>query len=199
MAPKRHEAKNPSGESYCAKETDLFGAYLDAVWLAGIEPYGNGGKNSKEDIIRAEIRKIEAENYWSGDPGLEDKKFSAPDHHVSDYIIPTLEEITDHTEFSKSTIQRYKDSPNMRIGSRPSSPRSEQDRIMEMVEGSETYRDLLEEAENNGITRGRVELMLDPTRGPEKGGSYGRWMDSGSEGNQGEFPENTPLTVWRLL
>lgn len=186
VAPRRDDA-SPVGSTYSFKDTKLFQSYLDAVWLAGLEPCGRWFQSKHanfEELIANEYRRFTVNNYWSGDSQLDQKDFEAPINHKSPYLNPASEAFKQSTDSRLASVDGSVKLPNMRLGydSKPLS-RREQDLIMRRLENSSDYHELEKKVEEEGFTRNNMEAMLDPGAEPEYGGSYGRWM------SQDEFPD----------
>ncbi len=188
IAPSIRGMKSTHKTAYSEKETDLFATYLDAVWLAGSQPatswFHHDGNAEEAKFQR--YRNFTADNYWSGDPNLNNKPFDARENHLSPCLNPMGEDFAASTSFQ--TIERAvgdEGLPNLRQGNRPSTiSRSDQDEIMKLVEDGYDYDTLVEEAQEIGLCEDKVRTMLNPAADPENGGSYGRWI------SQEEFPED---------
>lgn len=192
IAPTLRSMDGTSREAYSEKETDLFATYLDAVWLAGSQP-ATSWFHHEGDAEEAKVQRylnFTADNYWSGDPNLNNKTFNARETHLSPCLNPMGKDFTASTKFQ--TIERAvgdEGLPNLRQGNRPSPiSRSEQDTIMDLVEEGHDYDEIVEKVEETfGLSQNqaqdRVNYVLTPAADPEDGGSYGRWM------SQSEFPE----------
>lgn len=198
VAPTEENVEKPTGSSYRRKDK-LFASYLDAVWLAGLEPERSwfDHSNNFEEIYEHIYRGFTADNYWSGDPELDQKNFTAPTEPLSPYLNPRIEDLEEKTELTTNTIFDWRDLPNLRIGAKNNTvSRSEQEKIMEMIMNSETYIELIEKLDQEDIKQGRIEPMLnpgidsEPHEDLELGDSYGKWM------SQEEFPDNAPMIAY---
>lgn len=175
------------------KGGELYGSYLDAVWLSKNEPdqtwFASNEDNLKEykDIIRGLTR----ENYWSGDSELNEKNFEAPEEDLFPVYNPRKVKIKRHTKTSHVINNLNNSVPNLRIGESNGRLKiDEQEEIVKLAVKSNTYLELLKKTKSKDISEKDIRKILDPNADPENGGSFGRWM------NQSEFPENTPMMAY---
>jgi hypothetical protein len=149
--------------------------------MAGKEPIMGWHRQSKDrsEEILADYLHTTRETYWHGDP---DDKWDTESTGDKEYLNPTIDEFPFGNKALGDIDDEFKQ-PDMRFNS---GPRSDidiqtQDEIMDIVDNSDIYLDIIDGIEDTNITEAQIKTVLDP----ESENSFGRWM--GEE----EFPENT--------
>jgi hypothetical protein len=135
-----------------------FRNYLNAVWTAGKEPE-NGWKNSEGDFseeITADYLHITRENYWYNDP--QDKWNTDPIGEAK-YLNPTSEELK--LGNSNKAVVEEVEMPWVRVnhGYGEDITIQNQEEIMNIVEESDTYLDIIESIEDSKVTEGMVKKI----------------------------------------